>query len=74
MTADQVNVVAAHTFITFSPDYVQRYVSSLAVNVLSCFPTKPRRRRDENEPVTDRKAFRLCIDANDQDKLLDPAK
>ena len=45
--------------ITFSPDDVQRYVSSLAVNVLSCFPAKPRR---------------LCIDANDQDKLLDPAK
>ena len=59
---------------TFSPDDVQRYVSSFAVNVLSCFSTKPRRRRDENEPITDRKAFRLCIDANDQDKLLDPAK
>ena len=34
----------------------------------------PRRRRYEYEPVTDRKAFRLCTDANDQDKLLDAAK
>ena len=59
---------------SFSPDDVQRYVSSFSVNVLSCFPTKPRRRRNENEPITDRRAFRLCIDANDQDKLLDPAK
>ena len=59
---------------SFSPDDVQRYVSSFPVNVLSCFPAKPRRRRNENEPITDRKAFRLCIDANDQEKLLDPAK
>ena len=59
---------------SFSPDDVQRYVSSFSVNVLSCFPAKPRRRRNENEPITDRRAFRLCIDANDQDKLLDPAK
>ena len=59
---------------SFSPDDVQRYVSSFPVNVLSCFPAKPRRRRNENEPITDRKAFRLRIDANDQDKLLDPGK
>jgi len=59
---------------SFSPDDVQRYVSSFPVNVLSCFPAKPRRRRNENEPITDRKAFRLCIDANDQDKLLNPDK
>ena len=59
---------------TFRPDDVQRYVSSFPVKVLSCFPAKPRRRRNEIEPITDRKAFRLCIDANDQDKLLDPAK
>jgi len=60
--------------VSFSPDDVQRYVSGFPVNVLSCFTAKPRRRRYENEPITDRKAFRLCIDANDQDKLLDPAK
>jgi len=58
----------------YSVDDVKRYVSSISVNVLSCFQSKPRRRRNESEPVTDRRAFRLRIDADDRDTLLDPAK
>ena len=58
----------------FELDDVQRYVSNFPVHVLSCFSAKPRRCRNENEPVTDRKAFRLCIAAEDRDILLDPAK
>ena len=50
------------------------FVAGLSVEVLSCFPTKPRRRRDETAPVTDRVAFRLCIASSDRDKLLNEEK
>ena len=63
-----------NVYISYNPSDVQSYVSNFPVNVLSCFSAKPRRRRNENEPVTDRKAFRLCIAAEDRDKLFDPAK
>jgi len=33
-----------------------------------------RRRRHETDPITDRNAFRLCIDASDRDRLLDESK
>ena len=44
------------------------------VKVISCFPAHPRRRRYETEPPTDRKAFRLCVDDADRDRLLDNSK
>jgi len=58
----------------FNADDVKRHVSRFSVRVISCFATKPRRRRGEDEPVTDRNAFRLCINADDRESLLDPAK
>ena len=50
------------------------FVRGLSVNVLSCFETKPRRRRGETGPVRDRKAFRLCIAEEDCTRLLDASK
>ena len=44
------------------------------VKVISCFPAHPRRRRYETEPPTDRKAFSLCVDDADRDRLLDDSK
>ena len=54
-------------------DDLTRFVATLSVRVVSCFPTKPRRRRDEAEPVN-RNAFRLCIPAEDRARLLDDTK
>jgi len=45
---------------TFSADDLRGFVSKMNVKVISCFEVKPRRRRDEIEPIRDRKAFRLC--------------
>ena len=43
----------------------------MSVNVVSCYEVKPRWRPSEDESdVMDRKAFRLCIDAEDCDSLL----
>lgn len=51
-------------------DDVKYFVSNeLCVEVISCFDTKPRRRRGEETP-TDRKAFRLCVHDDDRDRLL----
>ena len=47
------------------------FVASLSVNVVSCFAAEPRRRRGESGPITDRRAFRLCIAAADRSLLLD---
>ena len=56
-------------------DDVRSFVSSMAVNVISCFEVKPRRRRPGEEgEIKDRKAFRLCIRADDRDLLLDASK
>lgn len=41
------------------------------VDVISSFEVKPRRRSDETEPILDRKAFWLCVDFNDRERLLD---
>jgi len=43
----------------------------MPVNVVSCYEVKPRRRPSEDESdVMDRKDFRLCIDAEYCDRLL----
>ncbi len=43
-------------------DNIRRFVSGLSVDVWSYFEVKPRRRPGEDdESVSDRKAFRLCI-------------
>ena len=46
----------------------------MSVNVKSCFRVKPRRYRDEEEPVKGRAAFRPCIADKDRDLLLDDSK
>jgi len=44
----------------------------LSVKVLTCFEVKPRRRYDESEDdVRDKKAFRVCIYADELDRLLE---
>ena len=54
-----------------SVDDITLFVSSLSVEVLSCFEVKSRRRRGEGEyDVDDRKAFRLAINADQRDRLL----
>jgi len=50
------------------------FVSSMSINVNSCFEVKPHQRRNEEGDIDDRKAFRLCICADDRDHLLDPSK
>ena len=57
-----------------SVDDLISFVSRLKVNVFSCFPARPRRNRGELQPVTDRRAFRLCVAATDRDRLLDSSK
>ena len=52
-------------------DFVSR---QLKVRVLTCFQTNPRRRRNDPQQITDRKAFRLCINNEDCDKFLDESK
>jgi len=59
---------------SYGVDDVRSFVLGLNVNVLSCFPAQPRRRPDERGPVTDRRAFRLCILESDRERLLDPRK
>ena len=54
-----------------TPEDIKSFVSAMSVNVVSCYEVKPRRRPSEDESdVMDRKAFRLCIDAEDCDRLL----
>jgi len=55
-------------------DDIRRFVSGLSVDVWSCFEVKPRRRPGEDdESVSDRKAFRLCINEAHSAKLLNGA-
>ena len=52
---------------------IRGYVSGLGAEVFSCFKTNPRRRPNESvEDVKDRRAFRLCVNAADRDRLLQP--
>jgi len=50
------------------------HVSRLSVQVLTCFEVKSRRRRDDidDDDISYRKAFRLCIYDDEREKLLDP--
>ena len=50
-------------------------MKSLSVRVISCFETKSRRRRSDNDSSTaERKAFRLCIPEDDKYRLLDDSR
>lgn len=53
---------------------IRAHVSSMGMQVFSCFETKPRRRPHESaDDVKDRKAFRLCTSAADRERILDPS-
>lgn len=54
-----------------SVDDIKSFVSGLSVKVLTCYEVKPRRRRGDDEVISDRKAFRLCICDEDRNRLLD---
>ena len=49
---------------------LSNFVRKLGVKVLSCYQIKPRRQRNEVEPIVDRAAFRLCIDSAYREQLL----
>ena len=52
---------------------ISLFVTSMGISVLSCFEAKPRRRQNE-AVVTNRKAFRVCINADDRERFLDDSK
>ena len=57
-------------------DDVRRHAEALSVRVFTCFPVVSRSRRrddddDEEQATSDRHAFRLCIAAEDRERLLD---
>jgi len=60
--------------ISVTVEDLRQFVSGLSVDVLSCFNVKPRKMRNESEPIKNRKAFRLCIAAKDKHLLLDDSK
>ena len=53
-----------------SVDDIKSFVSGLSVQVLTCYEVKPRRRRGDDEVISDRRAFRLCIFDEDRNRLL----
>jgi len=58
--------------VSFTADDVRNFVSKMSVRVESCYEVKPRRRRRDDS--SDRKAFRLCINSDDCEMLLDDSK
>ena len=53
-----------------SVDKMKAFITSkLGVKVLTCFEVNPRRRRDEDNDTTDRKAFRVCIYHDDRQRF-----
>jgi len=59
----------------YSVDDVCDFVSDMSINVISCFEVKPcKRRSDSGDDPVCRKAFRLCINGNDRDQLLEANK
>lgn len=58
--------------ISYTVKDIEQYVESQGINVISCFEVKPRHRRSESD-WSDRKAFRLCINYDQRDELLDPS-
>ena len=58
-----------------SEDDIRAHVSSLGVEVFSCFKTNPRRRPHESaDDASDRRAFRLCVNVANRDRLLNPGQ
>jgi hypothetical protein len=59
--------------VSFNVEDIVQYVSSQGITVMSCFEAKPRFRRSDNY-TNDRKAFRLCINNDQRNKLLDSSR
>ena len=59
-----------------SIDDMREFVTSLSVEALSLFETKPRRRSklSSSSALHDGKAFRLCINKDHRDRLLDDSR
>ena len=56
-----------------SSDDMLAHVSNLGAHVISCYPAVSRRRRNESpSKAAKRRAFRLCISADDQEIVLNP--
>lgn len=54
-----------------SAEQMESFVAScMAVEVVTCFEVKPRRRR--NDPEVNRKAFRVCVNDEDRQRFLNP--
>jgi len=65
--------------VRYSVEDIKSFVSDMSIRVLSCFQVDPRRRRSDGpgidtKDIKDRKAFRLCIFAEDRNRLLDSSK
>ena len=58
---------------SYTADDVRAFVSNMNVRVISCFEVKPRKRRQGSQ-TADRKAFRLCVNSEDNHLLLDDSK
>jgi hypothetical protein len=61
-----------HSSVTIE-DVLEFVTNGLKINVVSCFETQPRKRRSDTL-IADHKAFRLCINRDDRDHLLDASK
>jgi hypothetical protein len=61
-----------HSSVTIE-DVLEFVTNGLKINVVSCFETQPRKRRSDTL-IADHKAFRLCINRDDRDRLLDASK
>ncbi len=59
--------------VSFDVEDIVQYVRSQGITVMSCFEAKPRFRRSDNY-TNDRKAFRLCINNDHRNKLLDSSR
>ena len=54
---------------------IKSFVTGMAIDVISCFEVKSRRRRNDNDDdAVSRRAFRLCVNAADRQRLLDPCR
>ena len=56
--------------MAISAQDMENFISGLNVKIISLFETKPRRRKEDSVPE-DRKAFRVCINKTDQERLMD---
>ena len=52
---------------------IKQHITNLSVRLYTCHQVKPRQRRYNDEQSVNRKAFRVCIAADDRDCFLDPA-